>query len=91
MMTKETNVTVTKEQYKVLEGLKFWLRDLHFLNKYEGYTYSDKVPTKLAIKDKLNKLDSLGVSFMIQNKVLNSDPHDDIIDVLRDNNIKVVD
>lgn len=85
--------TVTREQMKKLEGLLFWLRELHMLKNYSASVQReyDIDRTKMAIGEKLIECDEMEIPFSVQNIVLcYNDVHTDIIDVLKENNVIIV-
>ena len=76
-----------------LEGLLFWKRGLHMIKNYSPSVQRDYdiEQTDKAIRYKLEECDKLDIPFVVQNAVLlYDDVHTDILDVLRDNNIRVV-
>lgn len=82
--------TINREQMKKLEAVLFWRRELHIL-KNANKTEWELDQTRKAISYKIDECDKLEIPFSVQNAVLNyEDVHTDIIDVLNENNIKVV-
>lgn len=76
------------EQFKKLEGVWFWIRELKLsLKAEEDEKYIDKVRNTISLS--IDECDKLYIPFFIQNKVLcHSDIYDDIRDILTNNNIK---
>lgn len=79
---------VTYNQFKKLEGVWFWIRELKLsLNANDEEKYIERV--RINISWAINECDKLNIPFTIQNKILcHSDIYDDIRDILNNYNIK---
>ncbi|MGM9927594.1 MAG: hypothetical protein ACI35P_06545 [Bacillus sp. (in: firmicutes)] len=75
--------TLTREQVKQLEGLKFWVREKHILSNFKKNTYE----ADQAIQDSFKQCDGVGIPHWIQMAVANAEPHCDILDVLDEHKI----
>lgn len=82
--------TVTRPQLKKLESLLFWRRELHLLKNYNALEYElNEVRNNISYV--IEEMDKLEIPYSIQNDVLNyPDVHTDILDVLKENNIKLI-
>lgn len=80
--------TLTHNQFKKLEGLWFWMRELKFsLNANDDAEHIDRVHKNISIL--IDDCDKLNIPFTIQNAVLcHSDVYDDIRDIFKNNNIQ---
>lgn len=78
-----SQVELTREQVKQLEGLKFWIREKHILQNFSKPTDE----AEKSITYNFEQCDDLAIPKWVQTVVANSDVHSDILDVLNEHNI----
>lgn len=67
---KKYDITITKEQYKKLEGLAYWIADAHYIRERFGDTEPELKTCHDTISCIFDELDAIKTPFLVQNVVI---------------------